>query len=61
MNFTDDVHSFRTGFLMGTLAKAGISAIPVIDAQGNYTSEILIRLSEEEGMPPVDIRIKVLP
>ena len=59
--FLDDQHALRTGFLLGTLMKAGIEVSPDVDGDGNYTDELTVRLPDDDGLPPVTIRIKVLP
>jgi hypothetical protein len=58
--FADDQHALTEGMLIGTLMEAGINVSIETDAEGNYTDIITVRLPDEEGMPPITIRLKVL-
>lgn len=54
--------AFHTGYLWGYLNKMGISALPVIDLDGNYLPDVDIRVpkdtSDLEG-DSVVIRVRV--
>ena len=59
-NFDSDFHALKAGMVIGALMKAGIMAYPDVDADGEYTDTISMRI--DMGDPqPVDVRIKVLP
>jgi len=56
----DDMHALHEGFLVGSLMQAGLNVTIETDSEGNYTDIVTVRLPDEEGLPPVVIRIKVL-
>lgn len=61
-HFNDDLHALRTGFLLGTLMRAGIDCNPHTDDEGNYLPVVTIRLPEAvAGIPPIEVNIQVLP
>ena len=59
-HFHDDEHALRMGMLMGSLMKADFSVTPIRDDEGNYTSVFIVHLPDEEGLPPIEIRVQVL-
>lgn len=54
--------AWKAGLLMGTLMKAGIKALPMVDSHHNYSSEIRIKIDVPgpNGPEEVPITIRVL-
>jgi hypothetical protein len=50
-NFVDNDHALVTGFVVGTLMRAGISAYPVVDNNGDYIPVIRMRLDVGDTQP----------
>lgn len=46
MNFKSDRHSLYVGWVIGQIVRSNINAEPICDDEGNYTSQIRMRLSE---------------
>lgn len=59
--FEDDDHALKTGFLAGTLWKAGVEFNFVKDDVGNYKPFMEVVIPGEEGLPSVRVTIKILP
>jgi len=38
--------AFRTGLLLGEFMSRGVDAAPIVDAEGNYTNVIEVRLDD---------------
>ena len=60
-NFDNDVHALKAGMVIGKLMGLGVMVWPEIDDDGDYTDTIQMRLQLDQGEPPVDVRLKVLP
>jgi hypothetical protein len=60
-HFQDDFHALRCGFLYGILMRAGVPFTPDKDDDGNYLPTLTIRIPDEKGLPPIEIRVQVLP
>ena len=60
-HFQDEIHALRTGFLYGLLMRGGIDFTPDKDDEGNYLPTLTIHMPDEEGLPPIEIHVQVLP
>jgi hypothetical protein len=56
----DQNHALLTGMVWGAFMKAGIPAFPVLDSDGDYTSDIQVNLSEVVG-EPLQVTVTVRP
>jgi hypothetical protein len=59
--FQDEDHALLTGFLTGTLAKAGVAFNIARDSQGNYKPFIEIVIREEGELEPIRVLVQVMP
>jgi hypothetical protein len=53
-------HALLCGFVWGAFMRAGIPAFPGLDAEGNYTSDLILNFSEISG-EPLQVTITVNP
>jgi hypothetical protein len=59
--FADFDHALATGFVLGTLAKAGIQHNIVRDTLGNYKPFIELVLLEPGEIEPIRVTVQVMP
>jgi hypothetical protein len=59
--FADFDHALATGFVIGTLAKAGIQHNVVRDTLGNYKPLIELVILEPGEVEPIRVTIQVMP
>jgi hypothetical protein len=59
--FADDDHALVTGYVMGTLAKAGIEFNMVRDALGNYKPFMELVIPDPLELEPIRVTIQVMP
>jgi hypothetical protein len=58
----DQNHALLCGMVWGAFMKAGIPAFPVVDDDGDYTSDIQVNLSDVLGEPlQVTVTVQPLP
>ena len=60
-HFEDADHALHTGYVMGTLAKAGIKFNMGRDALGNYTPFIELVILEPGEIEPLRVTVQVMP
>jgi hypothetical protein len=60
-HFADDDHALQTGYLAGTLAKAGITCSIERDEIGNYKPFLHPMLVEPGELEPIRVAVAVLP
>lgn len=58
--FEDDDHALKTGFLVGTLLRAGVQCNLVRDDLGNYKPLLNIVIPEDGEIEPVRITVRVV-
>ena len=56
--FADSDHALHTGYLVGTMLKAGFTVVLGVDAEGNYTDIVEIALPPlEDGLEPIRVTV----